>query len=357
MRLGVKVNPAKLLDKRHAKDISKMTNFILIDIRVLFLVVSVYTTVAAVISTTAHNEATKDTTGNERAFNVTAQPKHADLIVREVSNAILWNCRQMSVTHFYYKALYSILFAAFAAIMVVFIGARLSVMCGWRYRLGANLQNILWRLVLVKRVKQLILRYGAHDPRTKEKAEIYFDQWDKGSEKKVRWWISASPYCEAVFLVIAMPFILTSYDIHPLGCLIGPDEDTIRYDNESARVTLDFPSGLLHYQKFALSLSVFVMVPIGFFAFMLVCNYKKVTRSMGKEVDKVAGRIEPPEYAGATGILGQISFAYDMAKTVVQDTMGGLQEAMGGNGVAMEDLDEKLKSELYDTENEEIATI
>ena len=356
MRLKVKVNASKLLDKRHAKDISKLSNFILIDIRVLFIVVSVYTTVAAVISTTAHNEATKDTT-SERAFNITVQPEHADLIVREVSNAILWNCRQKSVTHSYYKALYFILFASFIAIMVVFIGARLSVMCGWRYRLGANLQNILWRLVLVKRVKQLILRYGADDPRTKEKAKIYFDQWNKGSDKRVRWWISAIPYCEAVFLVIAMPFILTSYDIHPLGCLIGPDEDTIRYDNKSAKVTLDFPSGLLLYQKLALSSSVFAMVPIGFFAFMLVCNYKKVTRSMGKEVDKVAGRIEPPEDFGPTGILGQISFAYDMAKTVVKETMGGLQEAMEGNGVAMEDLDKKLKAELYDTENEEITTI
>ena len=352
----MKVNASKLLDKRHAKDISKLSNFILIDIRVLFIVVSVFTTVAAVISTTAHNEATSDA-NSERAFNVTALPEHADVIVREVSNAILWNCRQKSVTSSYYKTLYFILFASFIAIMVVFIGARLSVMCGWRYRLGANLQNILWRLVLVKRVKQLILRYGADDPRTKEKAKIYFDQWHKGSEERVRWWISVIPYCEAVFLVIAMPFILTSYDIHPLGCLIGPDEDSIRYDNESAKVTLDFPNGLVQYQKFALSSSAFIMVPIGVFAFMLVCNYKKVTRSMGKEVDKVAGRIEPPEDSELTGILGQIGFAYNMANMAVKDTMGGLQEAMEGNGVAMEDLDEKLKSELYGAENEEITTV
>ena len=356
MRLKMKVNASKLMDKRHAKEISKLSNFILIDIRVLFIVVSVYTTVAAVISTTAHNEATKDTT-SERAFNLTDRPEHVDLIVRDVSNAILWNCRQKSVTHSYYKALYSILFAAFVAIMLVFIGARLSVMCGWRYRLGHSLHDILWRLVLVKRVKQLILRYGADDPRTKEKAKIYYDQWNMGSEQAVHWWISAIPYCEAVFLVIAIPFILTSYDIHPLGCLIGPDEDTIHYDNASSKVTLEFPRGLLHYQKIALSSSIFFMVPIGFFAFLLVCKYKTVTRSMGKEIDKVAGRIEPPEDAAPTGLLGQFSFAYDMAKTVIKEGMGGLQEAMGGNGIAMEDLDKKLKSELYDTDSEEITTI
>lgn len=350
MRLKVKVNTSKLMDKRHAKEISKLSNFILIDIRVLFIVVSVYTTVAAVISTTAHNEATKDTT-SDRTFNLTDRPEHTNVLVNDVSNAILWNCRQKSVTHNYYRALYYIMFAAFVAITLVFLGARLSVMCGWRYRLGQNLHNILWRLVLVKRVKQLVLRYGADDPRTKEKAKVYYEQWNKGSEQRAHWSISAIPYCEAVFIVIAIPFMLTSYDIHPLGCLIGPDEDTIRYDNESAKVTLEFTQGLLQYQKIALSSSIFFMLPIGFFAFMLVCKYKTVTRRMGKDVDKIAGRIEPPDDTEATGLLGQIGFAYDVARTVVKEAMGGLQVVMGGNEIAMKDLDKKMKSELYDIDS------
>ena len=71
----------------------------------------------------------------------------------------------------------------------------------------------------------------------------------------INWTISAIPYCEAIFLVFAMSFILTSisYDIHPLGCLIGPDEDAIRYENKSAKVILDFTQGLLQYQMIALS--------------------------------------------------------------------------------------------------------
>ena len=63
------------------------------------------------------------------------------------------------------------------------------------------------------------------------------------------------------------------------------------------------------------------MIPIGFFAFMLICKYKMVTRSMGKEVDKVAGRIEPPDEADQSGLLDQFSSAYNMAKTVVKETM------------------------------------
>ena len=82
-----------------------------------------------------------------------------------------------------------------------------------------------------------------------------------------------------------------------------------------------------------------------------------VTRSMGKEVDKVAGRIEPPDEADQSGLLDQFSSAYNMAKTVVKKTMGGIQEAMGGNGVAMEYLDKKLKSELYNMKSKEIAAM
>ena len=141
LRLNVKA-PLKDL-RRHAKDASRLFNFLLIDIRVLFIIVSVYTTVASVISTTAHNEAIKDTT-SERPFNVTNRPEHIDVIVQEVSNAVLWDSRENSVTRSYYKSLYGLLFTSFGLISTIFIGARLTVMCGWRPRLSHNLHHILW---------------------------------------------------------------------------------------------------------------------------------------------------------------------------------------------------------------------
>jgi len=335
--------------KRHAKEVSRLSNFLLIDIRVLFIIVSVYTTVAAVISTAAHNETTKDTT-SEMLFNVTDRPEHTDVIVNEVSNAILWDCREKSVTRRYYKSLYGLLFMSFGLIVTIFIGARLSVMCGWRSKLSHNLHSILWRLVLIKRLKQLVLHYGANDSRTKEKAELYYQQWNSKQQEKVHWTISAVPYFEALFLVLALPFILTSYDLHPLGCVVGPDENSIRYFNETGKVDLGFPDVLLAYQKFALGASMVLMAPIAIFAFLLVWKYKTITRGMGKEVDKIAGRIEVPEDAATqpSGLRNKLGLAYVVANTLVSETMGGMKNAMQSE-VPMEDMSKTISANLYET--------
>ena len=234
--------------------------------------------------------------------------------------------------------------------MLIFIGARLSVMCGWRSRLSHNLHHILWRLVLIKRLKQLVIHYGTNDPRTKEKAELYYEQWNSKQEEKVHWTISAVPYFEALILVLALPFILTSHDIHPLGCVVGPNEDSIRYNNETGKVELDFPEGLLSYQKFALVGSIVLMAPIATFGFILVWRYKAITRGMGKEVDKIAGKIDGPVNNGtpSSGVRNRLGFAYGVAKAVVNETMGGVKNAMQTE-IPMEDLNKILSAHLYET--------
>ena len=159
------------MHKRHAKEI--LSNFIMIDTSACcrFIVISVYTTVVAVISTTAHNEATKDTS-SERAFNLIDRPKHVNLIVRNAELQSVTRSQLATTKH----CSYSILFAAFVTIMLVFIGARLWVMCGWRYHLGHSLHDILWKLVLVKRVRRrLILRYMVQmilEPKKKQKSAM-----------------------------------------------------------------------------------------------------------------------------------------------------------------------------------------
>jgi len=336
--------------KRHATEISRLTNFIPIDIRALFIVISVYTTVARLIATTAHNEATDDA-NNDRLFNLTDKPEHTDVPVKEISNAVLWDCRDKSVTNNYYKALYGMLFTAFGVVVLMFIGARLTVMCGWRSRLSENLYSILWRLVLIKRLKQLVLRYGTNDPRTRKKSKVYYEQWNIERKQKAHWTIPAIPYFETIFLVVALPFMLTSYDLHPLGCVIGPDEGSIQYFNETAKVKLNFPTALINYQKFALVVSVVLMVPIVSFGLLLVCKYKMVTRGRGKEVDKIAGKIEcaeddedEPGLVG--GLHNKLGYTFGAAKTLVNDAMGGFKDAMN-NEIAMEDLSTTLNSQIY----------
>ena len=48
--------------------------------------------------------------------------------------------------------------------------------------------------------------------------------------------------------------------------LFMPDEDSIKYNNKTGKVELDFPEGLLLYQKFAL-----VACDLGWFPFAILC--------------------------------------------------------------------------------------
>ena len=273
-----------VITKKRFKEISRLSDFCLIDIRILFIVVSVYSSVLNIISTTANNEATNDSESN-RLFNITSRPEHQNVVVKSVSNAVLWSCRDLSVTNYYYQALYGMMMGAFFALVLVFLATRLTVMCGWRYRLGQSLHNILWQMVIVQRLKEIVSEYGPADDYTEQKAKSYQDQWNEHKKVSIPWTIKCIPYFEAVFMVIAMPFIMTSYDLSPLACFAGPDESTITFNNVTGRVNLDFTPGLITYQQVAIILSFVLTIPIVFFAILLYCNFKSVVKSMTAEID------------------------------------------------------------------------
>ena len=273
-----------VVSKRKFREISRLSDFCLVDIRILFIVVSVYSSVANIISTTAKNEATNDAESG-RLFNITTRPEHQDKVILSISNAVLWNCRELSVTNYYYRTLYGMLVGAFFAIMLVFLATRLTVMCGWRYRLSQSLHNILWQMAIVQRLREIVSEYGPEDDYTEQKAESYQDQWNDHKKVSIPWTIKSIPYFEAVFLVIALPFIITSYNLSPLACFTGPDESTITFDNVTGSVTLDFPPDLVNYQQVAVLLSFVLTIPIVVFAVMLYCNFKSVIKSMTAEID------------------------------------------------------------------------
>ena len=270
--------------KEKFKEISRLSDFCFIDIRILFIVVSVYSSVASLIGTTASNEARNDSQ-SDRIFNITDRPEHQNQIIQSVSNAVLWNCRDFSVTNYYYRGLYGMLVGAFFAIVLVFLVTRLTVMCGWRYRLSQNLHNILWQMVIVQRLREIVSEYGPEDDYTEQKAESYQNQWNDHKKVTIPWTIKAIPYFEAVFLVVALPFMITSYDLSPLACFTGPDESTITFDNVTGRVTLEFPPDLVDYQQTAVILSFILTIPMVLFGIMLYCNFRSVINSMTAEID------------------------------------------------------------------------
>ena len=272
------------VSKRRFKEVSRLSDFCLVDIRILFIVVSAYSSVANIITTTANNEATNDAE-SDRMFNITTRLEHQDKVIQSVSNAVLWNCRELSVTNYYYRTLYGMLVGAFFATVLVFLATRLTVMCGWRYRLSQNLHNILWQMAIVQRLREIVSEYGPEDDYTEQKAESYQDQWNDHKKVSIPWTIKAIPYFEVVFLVMALPFIITSYNLSALACFTGPDESTITFDNVTGHVNLDFPQALISYQQVAVVLSFVLTIPIVFFGVMLYCNFKSVIKSMTAEID------------------------------------------------------------------------
>ena len=342
------------VSKRKFKEISRLSDFCFIDIRILFIVLSVYSTVASIISTTAIDEATNDSQ-SDRLFNITTRPEHQDKVIRSVSNAVLWNCRELSVTNYYYQALYGMLVGAFFAIILVFLVTRLTVMCGWRYRLSQSLHNILWQMAIVQRLKEIVSEYGPEDDYTEQKAESYQDQWNDHKKISIPWTIKAIPYFEAVFLVIALPFMITSYDLSPLACFTGPDESTITFDNVTGRVTLDFPPDLINYQQTAVILAFVLTIPIAFFAVMLYCNFRSVIKSMTVEIDnddipKPEDGDDSPSKSSNTNTM--ISTAIDIINVVTNTAEEEITRRMMAEEIPVDELAETIKSELSHVQND-----
>ena len=334
--------------KREFKEISRLSDFCFIDIRILFIVVSVYSSVANIISTTANNEATNDSE-SDRLFNITTRPEHQDKVIRSVSNAVLWNCRDLSVTNYYYRALYGMLVGAFFSIILVFLATRLTVMCGWRYRLSQSLHNILWQMAIIQRLREIVSEYGPEDDYTEQKAESYQGQWNDHKKISIPWTIKSIPYFEAIFLVIALPFMITSYDLSPLACFTGPDESSITFDNVTGRVTLEFPPDLINYQQVAVILAFVLTIPIAFFAVMLYCNYNSVIKSMTAEIDnddipKPDDGDRSPSKSDNTNTV--ISSAIDIINLVTNTAEDEVARRMMADEIPVNELAETITSEL-----------
>ena len=279
------------------KELSRLANFVLIDIRLIFIVVSVYITIATAITTSANNEAANDSNGN-RTFNLTSRPEHTNVPISDVSNSVLWNCRERSVTNEYYKVLYGSLFVAFVLVLLVFMVTRMSVLFGNMTKELSHLNETLWNMQLLKHMRKK-LKEKEIDIKRELHLNRFIDEWlneddhhhhhdDRKFSSKRSTSICHSmliiPFLEAVLLVIALPFMLSTYDINPIGCLVGPDENAIEYNNITGRVQLRFTEGVLAYQTAALTISIILMVLIIFLAIMLPAQYYRITKRMAQDI-------------------------------------------------------------------------
>ena len=287
------------------QELSRLANFMLIDIRLIFIIVSVYITIGTAITTAANNEAANDTNGN-RTFDVTSRSEHQNVLVSQVTNSVLWNCREKSLTKEYYRALYGLLFSTFTLIMLVFIVTRSSVLCANLQQGADRLKKALWRIQLVKYLRKRIKQHAKEneDKVDADEQEKFFKSFSEELDlerkhesiggtgrtrltakvPKVHGSILIIPFFEALFLVLALPFMLTTYDLNPMGCLAGPDEDAIEYNNVTGKVHLQFKQSVLNYQVAALIISILLMIPLAVFALLLPVQYGRITKKMGQNL-------------------------------------------------------------------------
>jgi len=90
------------------------------------------------------------------------------------------------------------------------------------------------------------------NPKTEEFCKHLFFQYlpDKVYEK-CKWrsrLVMIIPIILLFLLVAALAISLLSYDLHPLGCLVGPEEHDIKYTAKKQKVEIDFPDSVQNFQ-------------------------------------------------------------------------------------------------------------
>ena len=239
---------------------AKWTIFLLVDLRVVFIITYVYVSVVNLISTTANGEASEDV-HSTKLFNVTSLLEHTDVNVSFIDDAILWNCRDYSVTKHYYRGLYSMLISAFSGTMIAFIFTKIAIICGakhdylylWRLaiieclqqqmRLGKSINKEPGEMIAIyKEAKKLV---GEKDPLDKVYNSKNIDDWDIKCLKRYNFCRVARLHLSVVVLVIAIVFTFLFYDLHPLSCIHGRREKYFDYDETTESVKIQFSHGIL----------------------------------------------------------------------------------------------------------------
>lgn len=242
------------------------------DIRLLFVVSSMYASLVSQFRQAANQETTGDI-GSGFSFRVNSEfTNHS--ISGGVSDRILWNCREESHTQFYYKTLYlGLIVSYFTAIFIYFVA---------KVFVTGFVANAVWTLTYnhkkvhhlelmangFKMINQLSknLKYikncAYKGKQSFEDFKIEFEKlatewnekWNKlvvgrKSKKFLYNWLIILyiiPRYETFIMLAIVTFALTSYDIHPLGCL---SEIDVSYNEMEMSVTLKISDNVIRYQQ------------------------------------------------------------------------------------------------------------
>ena len=255
-----------------------LTIYLLTDLRVVYIITFAFITTVSLISSTASIHASFDKS-KMTPFDVSSE--YMNVNVTSINDAVLWNCRKLSPTSNYYKSLYSIVIITVVVLLAGYFLIKLSAL----FVIKENALTKLWHMA--------ILIYLL----SKRKLEVDVDLFDfdklLASEipKDVMTKISSNwnnrcrliiPYILLLLLVAMLCMAYFSYDLHPLACILEPEEELITYKENS--VELKFSFSLLIYQKvvacIVLLLAIVFVICLRFFFYFT----KKTIDNLQQEV-------------------------------------------------------------------------
>ena len=273
-----------------AEKYQKWSGYFLVDIRIIFIITYVYISAVEMISATASNEANRDMQTPVH-FNVTSRPEHTNVAVNYIDDAVLWNCREHSVTSNYYVTLYWMLLSVFMATLLFYTVSKCFAL--WSIT-SLNSLTDLWRLAIMKQLKRPMEKatYSSDSAEwlaqcyrdlLKEIPECVYNKVRKLSLVKRR---KSIAYWSLTALVLALAFSILSYDLHPLSCVSGIPEDTINYDDTTRTVELRLPGSVVTFRRVGVFIVLFLIIALVLFAWWFYRVTRQIVYIMEVKVEK-----------------------------------------------------------------------
>ena len=270
------------------------SNLYTTDFRLVFVLTAIYTSLVTHFRQAGNQETEQDIISG-RLFKVNSiWTNHS--VSGGVSDRILWNCRSDSPTVTYYKSLYlglliftfTVIIVYFVASMIinfliVFAASKLKVITeklrhqgkGKLHYLEVVANEVKMARQLRKELKKIKDEWLLAEDKQKldESVENFKanrnDRLKKfeASEHLYNWFVILYiiPRIETTIMLCILTFALTSYDIHPLGCLSPID---VSYNEKESFADLKISENVIRYQRASAVLIILLSITWLIFKFL-----------------------------------------------------------------------------------------
>ena len=301
-------------------------NLYIIDFKLLFILTAMYTSLVTEFRQAAGQEADDDVDSG-RMFKISSLwPNNS--ISGGVSDGVLWNCRSDSKTSTYYKTLYLGLIILYGTVVIVYLLASViinSMVASAVSKLKINVKGNCERSTtnsheeaesntkaylevvanevkithqVCEKLKKLEYQlFSLQSVKNKSVLNNKISKLNKWYDKLLRFkqdshvknWFTLLyiiPRFQTIAMLCVLTLTLTSYDIHPIGCL---SNISVSYNETEASVTLIISENSILYRK----ICIFMIILLAFILIILrVIQYSLLPRSKwGLRIKKSDQRI------------------------------------------------------------------